>query len=186
MNSAQLPAVALGGGGGGGGGASIVTRNRPVDFVTASFTTSYSRSSDKTQFETCSYKINWSVSRDYIIYFAANDWRRCSKPHSQTLCYVGGSLETRVISSPPSLYCIESSWGWVLNFGTEPESWHDCSFVCFPCPVSSLLPMVFLDHERLEQDIDKFQEDLESYLWNNVIQKKGERLIGRCVSWPGA
>ena len=33
-----------------GGGASAVTRNRPVDFVTASFTTSYSRSSDKTHY----------------------------------------------------------------------------------------------------------------------------------------
>ena len=32
------------------GGANAVTRNRPVDFVTASFTTSYSRSLDKTHF----------------------------------------------------------------------------------------------------------------------------------------
>ena len=57
------------------GACSLVTRNRPVDFVTASFTTSYSRSSDKTHKsfvwwstvtgrETCSYKIHWSVSRD--------------------------------------------------------------------------------------------------------------------------
>ena len=40
-HGAQLPAVTL-------GGASTVMRNRPVGFVTASFTTRYSRSSDKT------------------------------------------------------------------------------------------------------------------------------------------
>ena len=38
-------------GGGGGGGASAVTRNRPVGFVTASFTNSCSRSSDKTHYQ---------------------------------------------------------------------------------------------------------------------------------------
>ena len=53
-NSSQFPAVTP-------GRAVAITRNRPVDFLTASFTASYSRSSDKTDDQLYRYpvKLQW-------------------------------------------------------------------------------------------------------------------------------
>ena len=86
-NGAQLPPVTT-------GGASAVTRNRPVDFVTASFTTSSSRSSDKNLLWVLSddqleLVVNLAVTKSTGLFLVTSDYQwKCKWRFKEAIIFV--------------------------------------------------------------------------------------------------